>query len=70
MLENVSPLQTLFVCHVGKGLTGKVDLHSALSGPLKRLAYSRIDLSLLQHQPTSQEKHGRLKTTKAGRAAN
>ena len=33
-----------------------------LSGPLKRLAYSRIDLSLLQHQSTSQEKHGRLRT--------
>ena len=29
-----------------------------LSGPLKRLAYSRIDLSLLQHQSTSQAKHG------------
>ena len=32
-----------------------------LSGRLKRLAYSRIDLSLLQHQFTSQEKHGRLR---------
>ena len=32
-----------------------------LSGRLKRLAYSRIDLSLLQHQSTSQEKHGRLR---------
>ena len=32
-----------------------------LSGHLKRLAYSRIDLSLLQHQSTSQEKHGRLR---------
>ena len=31
-----------------------------LSGPLKRLAYSKIDLSLLQHQSTSQAKHGRL----------
>ena len=29
-----------------------------LSGPLKRLAYSRIDLSLLQRQSTSQEMHG------------
>ena len=35
-----------------------------LSGPLKGLAYSRIvDLSLLQHKSTSQEKHGRLRTT-------
>ena len=32
-----------------------------LSGRLKRLAYSRIDLSLLQRQSTSQEKHGRLR---------
>ena len=39
---------------------GKVDLH----GTLKRLAYSRIDLSLLQRQSTSQEKHGRLRTTR------
>ena len=29
-----------------------------LSGLLKRLAYSRIDLSLLQRQSTSQEQHG------------
>ena len=28
---------------------------------LKRLAYSTIDLSLLQRQSTSQEKHGRLR---------
>ena len=28
-----------------------------LSGPLKRLAYSRINFSLLQRQSTSQEKH-------------
>ena len=34
------------------------------SGPLKRLAYSRIDLSLLQRQSTSQAKHGRLRTTR------
>ena len=27
-----------------------------------RLAYSRIDLSLLQRQSASQEKHGRLQT--------
>ena len=32
-----------------------------LSARLKRLAYSRIDLSLLQRQSTSQEKHGRLR---------
>ena len=36
---------------------GNMDLH----GRLKRLAYSRIDLSLLQRQSTSQEKHGRLR---------
>ena len=35
-----------------------------LSGPLKRLAYSRIDLTLLQRQSTSQAKHGRLRTTR------
>ena len=46
-----------------------MDLHGArqhgsawcLSGRLKRLAYSRIDLSLLQRQSTSQEKHWRLR---------
>ena len=49
---------------------GKVDLHgvrqhgSACHMVLEwRLAYSRIDLSLLQHQSTSQEQHGRLRTT-------
>ena len=42
---------------------GNMDAGSAwcLSGRLKRLAYSRIDLSLLQRQSTSQEKHGRLR---------
>ena len=36
---------------------GKVDLHGAC---LLGLAYSKIDLSLLQRQSASQEKHGRL----------
>ena len=48
----------------GKNLHGAYRQHGSawcLSGRLKRLAYSRIDLSLLQRQSTSQEKHGRLR---------
>ena len=45
----------------GVGNTGQHGSAWCMSGRLKRLAYSRIDLSLLQRQSTSQEKHGRLR---------